>query len=105
MYAVVRTGGKQYRIEAGQTITVDRLDLEPGQSVDLEVLALSDGERVRVGTPALEGVTVIAEVTAHRAGEKIDVLRYKSKVRHRKRMGHRRLITELRVTKLPEMQD
>ena len=105
MYAVVRAGGKQYRIEAGQTITVDRLDLEPGKTIDLEVLALSDGERVQVGTPALEGVSVTAEVTAHRAGDKIDVLHYKSKVRHRKRMGHRQLLTELRVTKLPELRD
>lgn len=105
MYAIVRSSGKQYRIEEGQTINVDRLALEPGQSVELEVLALSDGERVAVGTPVLEGVTVTAEVAAHRAAEKIDVLRYKSKVRHRKRMGHRRLTTELRVTKLPELRD
>ncbi len=101
MYAVVRAGGKQFRIEEGQTITVDRLRAEPGATVELEVLALGDGDAVRVGTPVLDGLSVTAEVVGHRAGEKVDVLRYKSKVRYRKRSGYRRQLTELRVTKLP----
>lgn len=100
MYAVVRAGGKQYRIEEGQTLTVDRLSAEPGDAVELEVLALGDGDTLRVGTPVLADVTVTAEVTGHRAGEKIDVLKYKAKVRYRKRSGFRRRLTDLRVTKI-----
>lgn len=100
MYAVVRAGGKQYRVEEGQAIVVPGLDAEPGKRIDLEVLAFSDDSGVRVGTPRLDGVTVTAEVGDARKGDKIDVLRYKSKVRHRKRRGHRQRLVELRVTKI-----
>jgi large subunit ribosomal protein L21 len=100
VYAVVRAGGKQYRVEEGQTITVDRLSAAPGETVDLEVLALADGEALHVGTPTLAGARVTAEVLNERKGRKIDVLRYKSKVRYRKRTGFRPMLTDLRVTRI-----
>lgn len=100
MYAVVRAGGKQYRVEEGQTITVDRVSAAPGETVDLEVLALADGEALRVGTPIVSGARVTAEVVSERKGRKVDVLRYKSKVRYRKRTGFRAMLTDLRVTKI-----
>jgi large subunit ribosomal protein L21 len=100
VYAVVRTGGKQYRVEEGQTITVDRLSAGPGENVDLEVLALADGDSLEVGTPVLSGARVTAEVLSERKGRKVDVLRYKSKVRYRKRTGFRPILTDLRVTKI-----
>lgn len=100
MYAVVRAGGKQYRVEEGQAIVVPGLAVETGEQLDLEVLAFSDDSGVRVGTPTLDGVTVTAEVGQPRKGDKIEVLRYKSKVRHRKSRGHRQQLVELRVTKI-----
>lgn len=100
MFAVVRAGGKQYRVEEGSILTVDRLPLEPGVSLDLEVLAIGDGESLRVGTPRLVGATVTAEVLGEGRGKKVDVLRYKSKVRYRKLTGHRQRHVALRVTKI-----
>ncbi len=100
MYAVVRAGGKQYRVEEGQAMVVPGISAESGKSLALEVIAYADASGVRVGTPKLDDVTVTAEVGAARKGPKIDVLRYKSKVRHRKRRGHRQGLVELRVTKI-----
>ncbi len=100
MYAVVRAGGRQFRVEEGQALVVPGLAAEPGATLDLEVLAYADDSGVRVGTPRVEGVTVTAEVAGARRGQKVDVLRYKSKVRHRKRRGHRQRLIELRVTKI-----
>ena len=100
MYAVVRAGGKQYRVAEGETLSVAGLSADKGAELELDVVAFADDDGVRVGTPRLDGVTVTAEVTGVRKGEKIDVLRYKSKVRHRKRRGHRQTLTDLRVTKI-----
>jgi large subunit ribosomal protein L21 len=100
LYAVVRAGGKQYRVAEGETISVAGLAAEKGSALELDVVAFADDDGVRVGAPRLEGVRVTAEVTGSRKGEKIDVLRYKSKVRHRKRRGHRQGLTDIRVTKI-----
>lgn len=100
MYAVVRAGGKQYRVAEGETISVPGLTAQAGSSLELEVIAFADDAGVRVGVPRVDGVTVTGEVTGARKGEKIDVLRYKSKVRHRKRRGHRQGLTDIRVTKI-----
>lgn len=101
MYAVVRAGGKQYRVTEGETISVPGLAAtEKGSALELEVIGFADDQGVRIGTPRLAGVSVTAEVTGSRKGEKIDILRYKSKVRHRKRRGHRQLLTNIRVTKI-----
>lgn len=100
MFAVVRAGGKQYRVAEGDVLTVDRLDAAQGSTVDLEVLAVGDDGSVEVGTPLLRGATVTAEVLGSRRGAKIDVLRYKAKVRYRKLRGHRQALTELRITKI-----
>jgi large subunit ribosomal protein L21 len=98
VYAVVRAAGRQYRVAEGDTIAVPGLAAEKGSRVELDVIAYADDDGVRVGTPRLEGVSVAAEVTGVAKGPKIDVLRYKSKVRHRKRRGHRERLTALRVT-------
>ncbi len=100
MYAVVRAGGRQYRVEEGQDVVVPGLAAAPGATLDLEVLAYADDSGVRVGTPRLDGVMVTAEVASVRKGEKIDVFRYKSKVRHRKLRGHRQQLALLRITKI-----
>ncbi len=98
MFAIVRTGGKQYRVEPGQTVEVERLPYEVGQQVKLEeVLLVSDEDGVRLGSPVVEGVAVQATVVAHVAGPKIKVFKYKSKKRYRRRSGHRQQQTRLLI--------
>ena len=98
MYAVVRTGGKQYRVEEGRPIKVDRLAGEPGDTVELgEVLLMADGDAVTVGAPAIEGARVLGEIAEQGRGRKIVVFRYKAKTRSRKLTGHRQHFTRLIV--------
>jgi large subunit ribosomal protein L21 len=101
MYAIVETGGKQYRVKTGDTIAVERLSGQLGDTFDLgRVLLIAgngDGE-TRVGTPGVAGATVRAEVVEQGRGEKIVVFRYKSKVRYRRKTGHRQSLTRVRIT-------
>jgi large subunit ribosomal protein L21 len=100
MYAIVETGGKQYRVQPGDTISVERLPGEPGEMLELGpvLLVAGDGEQARVGTPTVPGAVVQAEVVEHRRGDKIIVFRFKSKVRYRRKTGHRQALTRLRIT-------
>ncbi len=100
MYAIVETGGKQYRVKPGDTVAVERLTGEPGESLDLGrvLLVAGNGDEARVGSPGVEGAIVRAEVVEHIRGEKIIVFRYKSKVRYRRKTGHRQSLTRLRIT-------
>jgi len=97
-YAIVESGGKQYRAVEGMTIEVDRLAAEPGTPIEMRrVLLVADGERVSIGTPAVEGVQVRATVLEHWRGEKVIHFRYSPKKRIRVRAGHRQEYTRLRV--------
>jgi large subunit ribosomal protein L21 len=100
MYAIVETGGKQYRVKPGDTIAVERIDGEPGEVLDLGrvLLVAGNGQGTRIGSPGVEGAVVRAEVVEHARGEKIIVFRYKSKVRYRRKTGHRQALTRLRIT-------
>jgi len=100
MYAIVETGGKQYRVKPGDTIAVERLTGEPGEVLDLGrvLLVAGNGDTPRIGSPGVEGAVVRAEVVEHARGEKIIVFRYKSKVRYRRKTGHRQALTRLRIT-------
>jgi large subunit ribosomal protein L21 len=101
MYAIVETGGKQYRVQPGDTLAVERLAGEPGDTLDLNRVLLVAGNgtpEARVGAPAVDGAVVRAEVVDHIRGEKIIVFRYKSKVRYRRKTGHRQALTRLRIT-------
>jgi large subunit ribosomal protein L21 len=100
MYAIVETGGKQYRVKPGDTIAVERVAGEPGEVLDLGrvLLVAGDGDAARVGSPGVPGAVVRAEVVAHARGEKVVVFRYKSKVRYRRKTGHRQALTHLRIT-------
>ena len=101
MFAVVRTGGKQYRVSPDDVIPVERLDAEAGQSVELnEVLACGDGESVSLGQPLVEGARVAATVLEHRRGEKIIVFRKKRRKNFRRRRGHRQALTVLRIDRI-----
>ncbi len=97
MYAVVATGGKQYRVEEGQTLKVERLG-EPGTDVDLRPVLLVDGGDV-LSTPAqLQGVSVSAKVVSEAKGKKIDGFTYKSKTNQRRRYGHRQTYATIEIT-------
>lgn len=99
MYAIVNTGGKQYRVAPGDTLRVEYLPADEGDLVELEdVRMLSDDGAVTVGAPTIEGAKVTAEVMAQGRGKKVIVFKYKAKTRYRRKNGHRQNFTELRVT-------
>jgi len=101
MYAIVRTGGKQYRVEEGRSVRVERLPGEEGAQVELgDVLMIANDGDVTVGTPTIEGARVLAEVEAQGRAKKIIVFKYKSKVRARKKTGHRQAFTQLAVQEI-----
>jgi large subunit ribosomal protein L21 len=101
MYAVFRTGGKQFRAEPGGRIRVPALKAEAGDSVTFEdVLLASDGDEVKVGRPTLEGATVKAEVVGHGRDEKIIVFKRKRRKGYRRKQGHRQDYTEIRVDEI-----
>ncbi|MFQ5933230.1 MAG: 50S ribosomal protein L21 [Dehalococcoidia bacterium] len=100
-YAIVRAGGKQRRVTVGDTLRVDRLPQEPGSAVDLEeVMLLSRKGEVSVGAPLLKGAKVKAKVVEHGRGDKITVFKYKSKVRYRRKLGHRQPYTDLIIERI-----
>jgi len=101
LYAVVRSGGKQYRVEEGSQVTVGKLAGNAGDSITLsEILFVADNEAIKAGPAALKGARVIAEIVGHAKGPKIDVLRYKNKTRQRKTRGHRQDETTIRIMKI-----
>lgn len=95
-YAIIQTGGKQYQVELGQELQVELLHAEGLVTFD-QVLLVVDGDKVEVGTPTVEGVVVTATVIGDVKGEKIDILRYKSKSRYRKHTGHRQKYTAIKI--------
>jgi large subunit ribosomal protein L21 len=103
IYAIIETGGKQYKVIPGQTIDVERLDVAEGNTVELDrVLLISDNDKVTVGTPTVDGAKVIATSQGEGKGRKIIVLKYKPKVRYRKKTGHRQLYTRLTIDRIVE---
>jgi large subunit ribosomal protein L21 len=99
MYAVIETGGKQYRVEVGTELEVDLLDVEPGQEITLaRVLLVADGDESAIGTPVVADAAVSAEVVRQARGEKVISFKYRPKARRRVKKGHRQELTILRVT-------
>ncbi|SRR6056297_2305437 len=99
MYAVFKTGGKQYKAAPGDIIQVEKLDAENGASVELdEVLMVADGDDVRVGSPTIDGGKVTAEVVSHGRGDKVRIIKFRRRKHHMKRMGHRQHYTEIKIT-------
>ena len=93
-YAVLETGGKQYRVATGDTVEVERLDVEAGQDVDLEsVLAVSDGKELKVGMPYVQGAKVTLAVVGHKRGTKLINFKKKRRKGYSRRMGHRQELT------------
>lgn len=98
MYAVIESGGKQYRVQLGTELAVDRLDVEPGQMIVFErVLLVADEDRAAIGQPLVKGARVSADVVRQDRGDKIVVFKYRPKARSRVKQGHRADLTILRV--------
>jgi large subunit ribosomal protein L21 len=101
MFAVVRTGGKQYKVSAGDVIVAERLAGEAGSTIELaDILMVSDGAKVTVGTPTVAGAKIAAEVVEQGRGEKIVVLKFKRRKKYRRTLGHRQEQTILRVMEI-----
>ena len=98
MFAVIKTGGKQYRVSAGDRVKVETLPQEIGQQLTLaEVLAVGEGEQVRFGTPLLQGATVTATVLAHGRHDKVKIFKMRRRKHFMKHAGHRQNFTEIRI--------
>ena len=100
MYAIIATGGKQYRVSEGDKIYIEKIDAEVGSTVSFDVLLVEDNGDVKVGTPVVEGVKVEGKVVAQTRGEKIIVFKYKAKKNYRRKQGHRQPYTKVEITKI-----
>ena len=98
MYAVIKTGGKQYRVQPGDLLVVEKLDGEPGANVAFgDVLLLGDGEAVTVGEPTVKGASVAATLIETRKGEKVKIFKMRRRKHYQKNQGHRQNYTEVRI--------
>ncbi len=98
MFAIVETSGRQFRVTEGDRIVVDRVAARVGETVRLDsVLLVAGGAEPAIGTPFVAGAAVEATVVAHRSGEKVIVFKYRPKKRERRKVGHRRLLSEIRI--------
>ena len=100
MYAVIKTGGKQYKVSQGDVIRVEKIVADEGSNVDFDVLMLGDGESITVGAPLVEGGKVSATVKAHGRGKKVRIVKFRRRKNSRRQMGHRQSYTELEVTNI-----
>ncbi|MDM7463281.1 MAG: 50S ribosomal protein L21 [Tepidimonas taiwanensis] len=98
MYAVIKTGGKQYRVAAGEKIKVEQIAADVGQEIVIDqVLAVGNGADIRVGTPLVSGATVTAKVVSHGRGEKVRIFKLRRRKHYQKRQGHRQNYIELEI--------
>ena len=103
IYAIVESGGKQYKVAPGQSIDVERLDVAEGDTVELDkVLLIADGDNLTVGKPTIDGAIVVATANGEAKDKKIVVFKYKPKVRYRKKTGHRQFHTKLTIDKISQ---
>lgn len=101
MYAIIETGGKQYRVSEGDTLYIEKLPAQADETVEIDrVLALVDGDNVKVGSPLVDGARVVLKVVRHGRGKKIIVFKYKAKKNYRRKQGHRQAFTQVTVEKI-----
>ena len=101
MYAIIETGGKQYKVNEGDVVFIEKLDVNEGDTVTFDrVKAVSVGTEFKVGAPTVEGAVVTAEVVANGKGKKIYVIKYKSKKNEKKKIGHRQPFTKVQIVKI-----
>ncbi len=101
MFAVIKTGGKQYLVEPGKKIKIEKLEVEEGKEVIFDqVLLLENDKKLEIGTPLIEGAKVIAKILTQGKGDKVIAFKYKAKKRYHVKKGHRQLFTEVEITKI-----
>ncbi len=101
MHAIIKTGGKQYRVAAGDTLKIESLAVNPGDAIELnEVLMITDGDSTLVGKPRLVGAKVLATVLANGRGPKIRIVKFRRRKHHRKQMGHRQNFTQVQINSI-----
>ena len=99
MYAIIKTGGKQYRVSKGDALRVETLDAAVGDTIDFDqVLMVGEGEDAKVGAPLVDGAKVTAEVLEHGRGNKVHIIKFRRRKHHMKRQGHRQNYTAVRIT-------
>ena len=99
MYAVISTGGKQYKLAQGDVCRVEKLDAEEGASVEIgKVLMIADGDNINIGTPFVDGGKITATVKSHGRAKKVEIMKFRRRKHHQKRTGHRQYYTEIEVT-------
>lgn len=101
MYAVITSGGKQFRVAEGQTLKVAKLVAEVGSTIDFDkVLMMVNGDDIKIGTPFLKGGKVAASIVSHGRHKKVHIVKFRRRKHHRKQMGHRQDYTEIKITKI-----
>ena len=101
MYAIIKTGGKQYKVAEGNEVIIEKLDAEEGSAVTFEeVLAVGEGDELKIGRPLVEGAKVTATVVKNGKGPKIRIFKYKHKTNYRRRQGHRQPFTKVKIEKI-----
>nr|WP_298250704.1 50S ribosomal protein L21 [uncultured Halomonas sp.] len=99
MYAVIKSGGKQYRVQEGQTLKLEKIEVPTGESIDFdEVLLVGSDDEVKVGAPLVDGAKVSAEIVAHGRGDKVNIIKFRRRKHSMKRQGHRQWFTEVKIT-------
>ncbi len=105
MYAVIKSGGKQYKVEKGDKLKVEKLGTRAGLNINIsDVLMLVDGDKVTVGTPLVKGAKVSAKVESHGRGPKVKIVKFRRRKQYRKQMGHRQAYTEIFITNISAKQ-
>lgn len=97
MYAIIKTGGKQYKVAEGDVLSIEKLDAEVGAEVSFNALMVVDGAEVKVGKPVVEGASVVAKVVEHGKGPKVIIFKMKPKKDYRKKQGHRQPFTKVEI--------
>ena len=99
MYAVIKSGGKQYRVQEGQTLKLEKLEVATGEAIQFdEVLMVAEGDDIKVGAPLVEGAKVSAEVVSHGRGDKVTIIKFRRRKHSMRRAGHRQWFTEVKIT-------
>ncbi len=100
MYAIIEVGGKQEKVEVGKYYLTEKVDAAVGDKVEFNCLLVADGDKIKTGTPIVDGVKVVAEVLEHGKGDKITVYKYKAKKNERKKQGHRQPYSKLKIVSI-----
>ncbi len=99
MYAVMKTGGKQYKVSEGDTLRVEKLFANEGDNIEFdEILLVANGDKIEIGSPIVDGGKVTATIEAHGRGKKIRIIKFKRRKHHMKQMGHRQYYTDVKIT-------